>query len=625
MVELLEEAEEDPLAFYRFPAAHGSKLRSGDCWLGPAGSPHPLSLERRSATTVAAMTEGGFTAREPAKLSSADRWMPGVHLARTYDRAWLRSDVIAGLVLAAILVPQGMAYAELAGLPAVTGLYTTVACLLGYALFGPSRVLVLGPDSSISPLIFAAITPLLVSGGDPGTAIALAGMLAILVGLVEIGLGLGKLGFVADLLSKEVQIGYMNGLALTIIVGQLPKLFGFSTDAGGFLDEIKGFVEGLGQTNPTTLVVGVGVLAVLLVLPRLTERVPAILVAVVGVTALSGLLDLSAEGVATVGALPQGVPAPSIPWTEAGDVVPLLVAAFGIALVSLTDTIATATSFATRRGDEVKPDQEMVGIGAANLAAGFFQGFAISTSGSRTAVAEQAGARSQLTGVVGALLVIVLLLVLNSLLEDLPQTALAAVVIVAALSLMDREALVRMWKVRRSAVIISLVASAGVILLGVLQGIVIAVALAILLFFRRNWWPIGEVLGMTDELEGWHSLAQHHDAEQISGIVVYRWEAPLFFANSGIFREEIRKLAGERHPRWIVLQCEAITDVDVTAAEMLRELDEELNAAGTHLAFAELRGRLRSLILQYGLLETLDREHFYPTLDAAIEAVRREI
>ena len=322
-----------------------------------------------------------------------ERWAPGVRVARTYERSWLRSDLVAGVVLAAILVPQGMAYAELAGLPAVTGLYTTIACLVGYALFGPSRVLVLGPDSSVSPLIFAAITPLLVAGGDPGTAIALAGMLAILVGLVEIGLGLGKLGFVADLLSKEVQVGYMNGLAITIIVGQLPKLFGFSTDADGFVDEIKTFVEGLDQTNTTTLLVGVGVLVVLLVLPRLTTRVPAVLVAVVGATAISAALDLSAEGVATVGALPQGVPTPSLPWTEASDVVPLLVAALGITLVSLTDTIATSASFAARRGDEVDADQEMVGIGAANIAAGFFQGFAISTSGSRTAVAEQSGAQ----------------------------------------------------------------------------------------------------------------------------------------------------------------------------------------------------------------------------------------
>lgn len=563
--------------------------------------------------------------RGRARLAYVQRWMPGVRAARTYDRTWLRSDAIAGLVLAAILVPQGMAYAELAGLPAVTGLYTTIACLLGYALFGPSRVLVLGPDSSISPLIFAAITPLLVAGGDPGTAIALAGMLAILVGVVEIGLGLGKLGFVADLLSKEVQIGYMNGLALVIIVGQLPKLFGFSTDADGFLDEVKEFVTSIGQTSTTTLIVGLGVIVVLLALPRITERVPAILVAIVGVTALSALLDLSADGVATVGVLPQGVPSPSIPWTDAGDVVPLLVAALGIALVSLTDTIATATSFASRRGEEVKPDQEMVGIGAANVTAGFFQGFAISTSGSRTAVAEQSGARSQLTGVVGALLVAMLLLFLNSLLKDLPQTALAAVVIVAALSLTDLGALQRMWKVRRSAVFISLVASAGVIFLGVLQGIVVAVALAILLFFHRNWWPHGKVLGVTDDVEGWHSLDEYPAAREIPGAIVYRWEAPLFFANAGIFRTQVRKLVREQSPRWVILQCEAITDLDVTAADVVRQLDEELNAGGVHLAFAELRGRLQELVQRYGLFETLDRDHFYPTLDEAVEAVQREL
>ena len=340
---------------------------------------------------------------------SLERWAPGVRALRTYERAWLRPDLIAGIVLAAILVPQGMAYAELAGLPAVTGLYTTIACLVGYALFGPSRVLVLGPDSSISPLILAAVTPLLAGGGE-STAIALAGMLGILVGLTEIGLGLGKLGFVADLLSKEVQVGYMNGLAITIIVGQLPKLFGFSTSADSFLKEVRVFFEGLDQTDTTTLLVGLAVLALLLVLPRITRRVPAVLVAVVAATAVSALFELSSHGVSTVGALPRGVPSPSLPWTNARDVGPLLLAAVGITLVSLADTIATATSFAARRGEEVRPNQEMIGMGAANLAAGFFQGFAVSTSGSRTAVAEQSGARSQLSNLVGAALVVVLLL-----------------------------------------------------------------------------------------------------------------------------------------------------------------------------------------------------------------------
>ena len=556
-------------------------------------------------------------------LAQTERWVPGVRLLGSYQRSWLRPDLVAGAVLAAILVPQGMAYAELAGLPAVTGLYTTIACLVGYALLGPSRVLVLGPDSSISPLILAAITPLLAGGGS-ATAIALAGVLALLVGLTEIGLGLGKLGFVADLLSKEVQVGYMNGLAVTIIVGQLPKLFGFSTHADSFLKEVRVFVENLDETQSTTLIVGLAVLAVLFLLPRATRRVPAVLVAVVGATAVSAVFGLADEGVATVGSLPQGVPSPTFPWTNANDVGPLLIAAIGITLVSLTDTIATATSFAARRGEEVEPNQEMIGMGAANIAAGLFQGFAISTSGSRTAVAEQSGAKSQITGLVGAGLVAALLLFLNSLLSDLPQTVLAAVVIAAATSLMDLGILRRYLRVRKSALAVSLVATAGVILLGVLQGIVVAVLLAILLFFRRNWWPHGAVLGWVDDVEGWHDVSTQRDAKQIPGIVVYRWEAPLFFANAGSFRQQIRKLAREHRPRWVVLQCEAVTDVDVTAAEMLEQLDIELNAAGTHLAFAEMRSRLQELTLRYGLLETLEPGHFYPTLESALEEIQAQ-
>ena len=495
---------------------------------------------------------------------------------RSYERGWLRPDLVAGVVLAAILVPQGMAYAELAGLPAVTGLYTTIACLVAYAVFGPSKVLVLGPDSSVSPLILVAITPLIVTG-DPASAIVLAGMLAILVGLIEIGLGVAKLGFVADLLSSEVRVGYLNGLAITIIVGQLPKLFGFSTSADNFIGEVRAFFDGLDQTNRATLVTGLCVLAVLLVLPRVTSRVPAVLVAVVGVTVVSAVLDLAAHGVKTVGTLPQGVPVPALPWTKWSDIGPLLLGAVGITLVSLTDTIATATSFAARRGEEVNPDQEMVGIGTSNIAAGFFQGFAVSVSGSRTAVADQSGAKTQMTGLVGAGLVAVLLLFLNGLLADLPQTALAAVVITAALSLMDLGALRRFAEVRTSSLVVSLVATAGVMLLGVLQGIIVAIVLIVLLFFRRGWWPHGAVLGSVPALGGWHSTARYPEATELPGIVVFRWEAPLFFANSGQFRDQVRKLVRERDPAWIVLQCEAITDIDVTAAEVLKVLDEELN------------------------------------------------
>jgi high affinity sulfate transporter 1 len=549
-----------------------------------------------------------------------ERWVPGIRLARSYHRAWARADVVAGIVLAAILVPQGMAYAELAGLPPVTGLYTSIACLLGYAIFGPSRVLVLGPDSSVSPLIFAAIMPLLVAS-DPNSAIVLAGMLAVLVGVIEIGLGLGKLGFVADLLSSEVQVGYMNGLAVTIVVGQLPKLFGFSTKAGSFLDELRTFADHLDDTQVGALLVGLGVLLVLILLPRVTRRVPAVLVAVAGATILSAVLGLAANGVPTVGSLPSGLPRPSLPWTSLSDVGPLLLAAIGIVLVSLTDTIATASSFAARRGDELEPNQEMIGIGAANVASGFLQGFAVSTSGSRTAVAEQSGAKSQAAGVVGAALLVVLLLFFNSLLADLPQSALAAVVIGAALSLVNLPALRRYARARPSSLVLSLVASLGVIALGVLQGIVVAIFLAVLLFFRRSWWPHGAVLARSDAIEAWHDVADLEEATEVPGVVVYRWEAPLFFANAGAFRQQIRKLVRAREPTWVVIQCEAITDIDVTAAEMLAQLDTELNGAGRYMAFVELRSRLQELMRRHGLFDTLDREHFYPSIDTALRAI----
>jgi high affinity sulfate transporter 1 len=549
------------------------------------------------------------------------RIAPGLAHLRSYDRSWLRFDVVAGLVLAAILVPQGMAYAELAGLPPVTGLYTTIACLVAYALVGPSRVLVLGPDSSVSPLIFAGIAPLVVASGDPTTAIALAGMLAVLVGLIEIFLGVAKLGFVADLLSKEVQVGYMNGLAITIIVSQLPKLCGFSTDAGSFVDEVREFAAGFDDRNSAAVAVGLATLTVLLVLPRVTRRLPAVLVAVVGATVVTALFDLDVQ---TVGALPEGLPRPSVPWTDAADLSTLLIAAAGITLVSLTDTIATSSSFAARRGDEVDPNQEMIGIGSANVAAGFFQGFAVSTSGSRTAVADQAGAKSQLTGLIGAASVALLLLVFPSVLADLPQAALAAVVISAAIALADVDALVRFWRVRKTSLLLSLVASAGVIFFGVLEGIVAAVGLSILLFFQRSWWPHGELLGRFED--GWHS-ARGPDAGEPppNGVIVFRWEAPLFFANAGMFRQRLRHHVRLEQPRWIVLQCEAVTDIDVTAAELLERLDIELNEEGIHLAFVQLRSRLHDLLSQYGLLGTLDREHFFHTIEEALAAIKVEV
>jgi MFS superfamily sulfate permease-like transporter len=403
---------------------------------------------------------------------------------------------------------------------------------------------------------------------------------------------------------------------VVIVVGQLPKLFGFSTDATGFVDELRAFFTDLDKTVTATLVTGAACLLLLFLLPHVTRAVPAILVVIVGATVVSGLLNLSAHDVSTVGALPRGLPHPAFPWTKIGDVGPLFIAAIGITLVSLTDTIATSASFAARRGESVSADKEMVGVGSANVAAGLFQGFAISSSASRTAVADSAKAKSQVTGLVGASVVVLLLLFLNSLLSALPQTTLAAVVIAAAVSLTDIGALRRYWQVRRSAVLVSLAASAGVILLGVLPGILFAIGLSILLFFRSNWWPHGVVLARRKD-DGWHARTGDR-GEEIAGIVVFRWEAPLFFANSGTFRRQVWSLVEHKQPRWVVLQCEAITDIDVTAADMLEQLDNELNARGIHLAFVELRDRLHDQLARYGSFRALDREHFYGSIDAAV-------
>ena len=552
--------------------------------------------------------------------------LPGVRTLTGYRVSWLRRDVVAGLVLTALLVPQGMAYAELAGLPAITGLYTSILCLTGYALFGPSRVLVLGPDSSLGPMIAATILPIVGSGGDPERAIALASMLALIVGAVMIVAGIGKLGFVADLLSKPTQIGYMNGLALTILVGQLPKLFGFSVEGDNLIDEARDFVDGVssGDTIGAAVAIGLVSLALILAFTRLLPRVPGVLVAVVVAIAATAGFDLTEHGVSTVGTLPDGFP--PLTWPGTGSDLPLLVAgAFGIAVVALADTISTASAFAARTGQELDGNKEMVGIGAANVAAGFFQGFPASTSGSRTAVASQAGAKTQVTGLVGAGAIVLMLVLAPGLLRNLPNPTLAAVVIAASLSLADVPGVVRLWRQRRVEFMLSIAAFLGVALLGVLEGIAVAVALSILNVFRRSWWPYQTTLGRVPGMPGQHDREMYPEAEHMPGLVIFRFDAPLFFANARTFRDQIRRLAAaEPRPHWIVIAAEPITDVDTTAADMLEDLDEELNAAGTRLVFAELKDPVRAKLERYELIGPLEPTHFFPTLDAAIDAYRQE-
>ena len=559
-----------------------------------------------------------------AWVRRVEHWMPGVRALRVYERAWLSRDLIAGVVLVTLLVPQGMAYAELAGLPPITGLYTTVVCLVAYALVGPSPVLVLGPDSALGPMIAATIIPL--AAGDEQTAIALAGMLALLVGVITVGAGLAKLGFVADLLSNPVRTGYMAGLAVTIFIGQLPKLFGFSTDASGLAGEAVAFLGGLDQTNAWALGIGLLSLAIILGLKRFRPRTPGILVAVILSIGVSMVLDLASRGVSVIGVLPQGFPVPAMPSAEMSDIPLLFAAALGISLVAIGDTISTSGGFAARGGYEVDGNQELAGIGSANLAAGLFSGFPVSTSGSRTAVAAQSGAKTQLTGLIAAGLVLLMLLFVPGLVQAMPQSVLAAVLIAASFSLFDVAELRRLYQVRKTEFALAAACAAGVMFVGVLQGIVVAVVLSVFYIFKRAWAPYSAVLGGAPGLPGYHDIERYPEVQQVPGLLIIRWSAPLFFANANQFRDRIRELvkASTPPPRWVLVAAEPITDIDTTAGSMLTDLDLELNAAGIHLAFAELQSGVRDMIVKYGLLETIDEGHLYRSVSEAVEAYGRE-
>ncbi|WP_051684083.1 SulP family inorganic anion transporter [Blastococcus sp. URHD0036] len=552
---------------------------------------------------------------------------PGFRMLATYRRAWLLKDLTAGLVLTTLLVPQGMAYAELAGLPPITGLYTSIMCLLGYALVGPSRILVLGPDSSLGPMIAATILPLVAADGDPERAVALASLLAVMVAVIMLVAGVAKLGFIAELISKPTMIGYMNGLAVTILIGQLPKLLGFSTDADGLIEEVVEFGRGLADdlVVPAAAAVGLGGIVLILVLQRWLPKVPAVLVMVVLAIVVSSVADLGDHGVSLIGTLPQGFPPLTIPTVPWSDVAPLAAGALAIAVVSLADTISTSTAFAERTGQEVRGNAEMIGIGTANLAAGLFQGFPVSTSASRTAVAERAGARTQLTGLTGAALIVLLIVAIPGLFRNLPQPALAAVVITASLSLADVSGMVRLWKQRRVEFSLALAAFAGVALLGVLPGIGIAVGLSILNVFRRAWRPYQTTLGQVDELPGYHDVRSYPAAQTLPGLVIYRFDAPLIFANAKTFRDEVVALSRQDPPpHWIVVAAEPITDVDTTAADVLFQLDRTLDERGQALVFAEMKDPVRRKIDGYGLTAKIEPRHLFPTVEAAVAEFRAQ-
>jgi high affinity sulfate transporter 1 len=543
-----------------------------------------------------------------------------LHTLRHYEIAWLRHDVVAGLVLTSVLVPVGIAYAVASGLPGICGLYATIVPLLAYAVFGPSRVLVLGPDSSLVALILAVVLPL--AAGDPQRAMALAGMMAVVSGLLCIVAGAARLGFITELLSKPIRYGYMNGIALTVLVSQLPALFGFSVDADGLLKEIRGFIQGVvaGKTNWTSLMLGSGTLAVILLLKR-SKRLPGVLIAVVATTVIVGAMNLATiAGVTVLGSLPRGLPAFALPSITYPDIVPVLLGGFAIALVSFADTSVLSRAYAARSGTYVDPNQEMVGLGVANLIAGFFHGFPVSASASRTPVAEAAGARTQLAGVVGALTVASLLLVAPNLLKNLPTTTLAAVVIASAIALIEVTDLRRIYRIQRWEFWLSIGCLAGVAVLGAIPGIGLAIVIAVIEFLWDGWRPHSAVLGRVEGVKGYHDITRYPDARLVPGLVLLRWDAPLFFANAELFQNRaLDAVAASPTPvSWLVVAAEPVTSVDVTAADMLTALDETLHAAGIELCFAEMKDPVKDKLKRFGIFGRLGEEKFFPTVGEAV-------
>jgi high affinity sulfate transporter 1 len=569
------------------------------------------------------MTQESGRLERPGLHATAgwQRWMPGLQTIKHYRAEWLTSDIAAGLVLTTMLVPVGIAYAEASGVPGIYGLYATIFPLLAYALFGPSRIMVLGPDSALAAVIIAVVLPL--SHGDPARAITLASAIALVSGIVCISAGLFRLGFITELLSKPIRYGYMNGIALTVLISQLPKLFGFSIETDGPLRNLLSIGQAIfdGETNTAAFLLGAGTLALILLLKNY-KRFPGILLAVVGATIVTGLMNLDqSAGVKVLGALPQGLPGLAFPLISMADLQAVVIGGCAVALVSFADTSVLSRTYAAKTRTYVDPNQEMIGLGVANLAAGLFQGFAISSSASRTPVAEAAGSRTQLTGVVGALAVALLLVVAPDLLQHLPSSALAAVVIAAAIGLFEFADLRRIYRIQQWEFWLSIVCFVGVAVFGTIPGIGIAIGIAVIEFLWDGWRPHHAVLARVNGVRGYHDLKRYPNARLVPGLVLFRWDAPLFFANAELFQDRVLQ-AIEASPtpvKRLIVAAEPVTSIDVTSADMLAELRQKLTTAGIELHFAEMKDPVKDKLHRFEIFDLFGKNIFHPTIGAAVD------
>jgi len=553
----------------------------------------------------------------------ATRPIGGLAVLRAYQPAWLRADVLAGITVTAYLVPQCLAYADLAGASPVTGLWAAVVAMIAYALIGTSRQLSVGPESATAVMVATAVAPL--AAGDPARYLALSAALAILVGLVCLAAWATRLGFIADLLSQPILQGYMAGVAVIMIVSQLGTLTGIPLDADSVVGRVVELGGRLDEIQPATLVLGLGVAAFLIVLKRLKPLAPGTLIAVVASGALVWALGLESAGVAVVGPVPTGLPSLQLPAISIGDATALLGSAVAIAFVGYSDVALTGRAFATRTGEEIDPTREFLALGTANVAAGLTGGFALSASGSRTAIIDAMRAHSQVAGLVAAASVTVVVLLVPGLIALIPRAALGGVVVFAALRLIDLAAIRRLARFRATEAGLAFVAFVGVLAFDVLAGILVAVALSVLELFARVARPPASVLGRVPGLAGLHNVEDYPDAETIPGLVVFRYDAPLCFANAQDFRAHSLRAVDEQPApvRWFLLNAEAIVELDATAVDAMGQLVGDLAARGIVFAMARVKQDLLAQIRRGGLLDVIDEARIYPTLPTAVEAFER--
>ena len=544
-------------------------------------------------------------------------------MLRGYQRGWLRGDLLAGVTVAAYLVPQVMAYAEVAGLPAITGLWAAVGPLAIYALLGSSRQLSVGPESSTALMTAAAVT--VVIAGDQQRYAAAAAALALAVGVVCLVCWLARLGFLANLLSHPVLVGYMAGIAVLMIVSQLGKVSGIDVEGDSTLSELRFFVLHLGEVHRPTLIVAACTFVLLVAFQRLLRRAPGPLIAMVAAAAAVALLDLDRMGVETVGTVPQGLPPFSIADFSSIDLGLLLPAALGVAIVAYTDNVVTARAFAARRREEIDARQEFLALGVANVGAGLLSGFPVSSSGSRTVIGDAMGSRTQLYSLVSAALLLLTMLFLGPALSTFPLAALGALVVFAALRLIDLGELRRIARFRRSELFLALATTAGVLVFDVLYGIAVAVALSILDLLRRIARPHDGILGYIPGLAGMHDIDDYTSSRQVPGLLVYRYDAPLFFANAEDFRRRALASVDATDPpvEWFVLNAEANTEIDLTAVDTLEEVRRTLSDRGVVFGLARVKFEVQEILESVGLIDRIGEQYVFSTLPTAVAAYQQ--